>query len=349
VLRSSGTTGRPKVVALDQRQLLHTARSVVEHHGLSEDDRAFSALPLFHINAEVVVLLAALVSGGTVVLDDRFHARDFWARVLEHDCTWVNAVPAIVARLVDLGPPPALALRFVRSASAPLAPPLRQRFEAMTGVPVVETYGMTEAGSQIAAGPLDGSGKPGSVGRPVGVELRVRDRRRPVPPGVVGSIEIRGPGVIRRYVSGGEDRIDAEGWLVTGDLGRLDADGDLFLCGRSDDVINRGGEKVYPREIEEILLEDPAITGAVVVAGEDLVFGQVPLAYVTVRGVDGAAAHRQGEAVAAQALERCTKALPRAKRPQRIGVLADLPRGATGKVLRRGLCPSSQHLLASVP
>jgi acyl-CoA synthetase (AMP-forming)/AMP-acid ligase II len=371
LLRSSGTTGQPKVVALDQRRLLHTARSVALHHRLvvaldqrrllhtarsvalhhrlGEEDRVFSALPLFHINAEVVVLLAGLLSGGTLVLDDRFHARDCWSKVLAHRCTWVNAVPAVIARLADLGPPPPLALRFVRSASAPLTPELRRRFEALTGVPVVETYGMTEAGSQITASPLDGSGKPGSVGRPVGVELRVREDGREARAGAVGSIEIRGPGVITRYAAGGEGRIGVAGWLETGDLGRLDAEGDLFLCGRSDDVINRGGEKVYPREIEEVLLEDPAVTGAVVIAGCDDVFGEVPLAYLTVRGASGLDGGRHARTVALEALDRCAKALPRAKRPQRIGVLAELPRGATGKVIRRRIAPSAERLVVSVP
>ena len=211
VLSSSGTTGAPKLVALSVSQLMTTAAAVARHHGLDERDRCFNPLPLFHVNAEVVAPLASLAAGATVVLDDRFHRRGFWELMGRREISWINAVPAIVARLGDLQPGEAVpsGIRFVRSASAPLAPATLARFEAATGVAVLESYGMTEAASQITANPLDGRRKPGTVGVPVGVELRVVRRLEPVSgnhdgdvgrasktccaPGVVGEVEVRGP------------------------------------------------------------------------------------------------------------------------------------------------------------
>ena len=180
VLASSGTTGVPKVIPLPQQQLLQTARNVAAHHRLTPNDRGFNSLPLFHINAEVVGLLSTLVAGSTLVLDDRFHRTNFWNLMGERRITWINAVPAIISRLADPGVEEIIPhrIRFIRSASAPLPVPTSARFEANTGIPILETYGMTEAASQITANPLSGRRKPGSVGFPVGVELRIAGARR---------------------------------------------------------------------------------------------------------------------------------------------------------------------------
>lgn len=175
VLASSGTTGVPKVIPLHQGRLLHTARSVSDHLHLTPSDRGFNSLPLFHINAEVVGLLASLVAGSCLVLDDRFHRTRFWSLMGERRITWINAVPAIISRLAtpDIDEVIPSRIRFIRSASAPLPVATSARFEANTGIAVVETYGMTEAASQITANPVTGVRKPGSVGLPVGVEVRV--------------------------------------------------------------------------------------------------------------------------------------------------------------------------------
>ncbi|MGH9082986.1 MAG: AMP-binding protein, partial [Acidimicrobiales bacterium] len=266
LLGTSGTTGTPKRIRLGEAQLLHTAGCVVTHHRLSVADRGFCPLPLFHVNAEVVGLLATLAAGATLVVDERFHRTGFWDLMARHRVTWVNAVPAILARLTPLrsGESVPSGIRFARSASAPLPVAVLERFEDATGVPVVETYGMTEAGSQITANPLSGPRKPGSVGLPVGIELRVVTEPASTPP-VAGPVEIRGPGVVT----------GTEQWLVTGDLGYLDDDGYLYLAGRVDDVINRGGEKIFPREVEEVLLADPGVVAAVVVGWEHEALGQV--------------------------------------------------------------------------
>jgi acyl-CoA synthetase (AMP-forming)/AMP-acid ligase II len=336
VLATSGTTGTPKVIRLHQSQLLHTATSVAGHHELSPQDRGFNSLPMFHINAEVVGLLSSLTAGSSLVLDDRFHRTNFWSLMAHHRITWINAVPAIVSRLADPKPDEVIpaGIRFTRSASAPLPAQILSQYEANTGIPVLETYGMSEAASQITANPLRGVRKPGSVGLPVGIELRiVAEDGDPD----VGQVEIRGASVITAY--GGHDhadRFDADGWLRTGDLGHFDPDGYLYLDSRTDDVINRGGEKVFPREIEEIILEDGDVAAVSVVGEHDPELNQVPVAFVVLTDSDSDQADRAPEVV-----DRITKfvetALVRSKRPVRYRVVGELPANATGKVQRRAL------------
>ena len=346
VLSSSGTTGTPKVVRLGQEKLLYTARCVASHLQLGSDDRGFNSLPLFHINAEVVGLLSTLVAGSCLVLDDRFHRSAFWDLMSQRSITWINAVPAIISRLGALeGDETApREIRFIRSASAPLPVATADRFEASTGVPVIETYGMTEAASQITAHPLALPRRPGSVGVPVGVELRIVRETEPVgsplevPEFHIGHVEIRGPSVIGSYVGNEHsDCFSTDGWLRTGDLGHRDLDGFVYLDARSDDVINRGGEKVFPGEVEEVISADPMVRSVAVVGRDDPELGQVPVAYVVLRGVDGPGDTGIADDSAARikrALERC---LVRTKRPVALCVVRELPAGATGKVRRRSL------------
>ena len=320
-LSTSGTTGTPKGILLREEQLCHVAAAVADHHRLTPADRGYCCLPLFHVNAEVVGLLATLAAQACLVLDRKFSRRGFWELIGERRITWINAVPAIIT-VLTMDPPAArpAGVRFVRSASAPLPPSVLRRFEETFGLPVVETYGMTEAASMITANPLDGPRKPGSAGRAAGTEVRVVGDR----------VQIRGPGVITEYASGAA-AVDAEGWLDTGDLGHLDRDGYLFLAGRSDDVINRGGEKIYPREIEDVLLAQPGVWSAAVTGTRDEVLGERPVAYVVPDGM-----FREREL--AEALrEACEAALPRPKRPSAFYLVTELPVGPTGKVARRRL------------
>jgi oxalate---CoA ligase len=336
VLSSSGTTGAPKVMALGVAQLLATATLIAQHHDFTPSDRGFNPLPLWHVNAEVVGLLATLVAGSSLVLDDRFHRTGFWKLVNELDVTWINAVPAIISRLatLDEGEVPSPDIRFIRSASAPLAPSLFERFETQVGVPIVQSYGMTEAASQICVSPIDQVRKAGSVGRPAGVQVRVLAQGTEV-----GPIEIKGPTVITRYESPGyEGRFDADGWLRTGDLGYFDDDGYLFIMGRDDDVINRGGEKIYPLEIEEILATVDGVARVAVVGLEDEVFGQVPIAFVQPQ-VDHLRASDFAPLVA-RVRDKASERLSPTRRPMIVNVVEALPAHATGKIqnatLRRG-------------
>jgi oxalate---CoA ligase len=344
-LCTSGTTGAPKGVLLTEDQLAHVAACVAGHHRLTPADRGYCCLPLFHINAEVVGLLATLAARACLVLDGKFSRRGFWAMIEEQQVTWINAVPAIIT-ILALEPPairPSGRVRFVRSASAPLPPSALRRFEEAFGIPVIETYGMTEAASMITANPLDGPRKPGSAGRPAGARVRIVERvgqrQVPCPPGTVGRVQITGRGVITGYAAGGPaEVIGAYGWLDTGDLGHVDSDGYLFLAGRADDVINRGGEKIYPREIEDFLLAQPGVRSAVVVAARDEVLGERPVAYVVPAGPrrpDHTPDPQLEQAQLKQALHAaCEAALPRPKRPDAFHLVRELPLGPTGKVTR---------------
>ncbi|GAA2558343.1 acyl--CoA ligase [Winogradskya consettensis] len=341
LLTSSGTTGRPKGIGLSQWQLLHAARRVAHHHRFGPGERGYSPLPLFHVNAQVMGLLATLVSGGSLVLDRRFDPHTYWERVAQWQPTWLNTVPAVLAALATEAPPPeavAARIRFARSASAPLPTATQRAFTGATGVPVLETYGMTEAAGQITANPLDARARRvGTVGVPVGLCLEVLDEGgRPARPGEPGMVALRGRAVAHRYLEIGDDgrersrsARDAAGWLRTGDLGSRDDDGFLRLHGRTDDVINRGGEKIFPLEVENVLLAHPAVRSAAVVAAPHDRLGQVPVALVTLhRGYD------TEEAVEALH-DWCAYGLARYKRPTGISVADALPTGPTGKILRR--------------
>jgi acyl-CoA synthetase (AMP-forming)/AMP-acid ligase II len=344
-LCTSGTTGTPKGVYLTEDQLCHVASTVAGHHRLTAADRGYCCLPLFHINAEVVGLLATLAAGACLVLDGRFHRTGFWQLMDSREITWINAVPAILTILAGSPAAPVDApgrIRFARSASAPLAPATLRRFEAAHGIPVVETYGMTEAASMITANPLDGPRKPGSAGVPVGVELRVVDETgAPCPAGQLGRVQIRGRGVIGAYATGQagqagpNSRFDGGGWLDTGDLGHLDGDGYLFLAGRSDDVINRGGEKVHPRLIEDVLLAHPGVRSAVVVGAPDPVLGMRPVAYVVPAGATDTLPDTLADALPDALREACAAELPPYQRPTEFRLVTELPVGPTGKVARR--------------
>ncbi len=341
ILSSSGTTGEPKVVALTTSHLLDVATLIARHNHLDPGDRGFNSLPLWHVNAEVVGLLATLIAGSSLVLDDTFHRTGFWKIVEDFDVTWINAVPAIIARLVHLddGERVPARVRFVRSASAPLSPTLFERFEETTKVPIIQSYGMTEAASQICVNPLEGVRKAGSVGLPVGVEVRVAADEVASSAGerTIGQIEIKGSTVISRYESPGyDDRFDAEGWLRTGDLGYFDDDGYLFIVGRSDDVINRGGEKVYPLEIENALIDVEGVALVAVVGEPDDVFGQVPVVYVQPDPSSLLDDSQELAALVTRLRQRSLAAFPKAKRPVSVKFAHAFPLLPTGKV-RKGL------------
>jgi len=331
-LSTSGTTGTPKGILLAEGQLAHVAGAVVDSHRLTRADRGYCSLPLFHVNAEVVGVLATLRAGAHLAVDRKFSRRGFWEMIAERRITWINAVPAIIT-ILAMDPPATRpsGLRFVRSASAPLPLAALEKFESALGVPVIETYGMTEAASMITANPVAGPRKPGSAGRAAGTEVRIgAGLPASARAGEIGPVQIRGAGVIAAYACGGKPGvIDAGGWLDTGDLGYLDADGYLFLVGRSDDVINRGGEKIYPREIEEILLAQPGVRSAAVVGAADEVLGERPVAYIV---PSSEAAPGDVEATLRAA---CGALLPRHKQPSEFRMVSEMPLGPTGKVSRR--------------
>ncbi|MFD2420585.1 class I adenylate-forming enzyme family protein [Amycolatopsis pigmentata] len=332
LLTSSGTTGRPKGIPLSEWQLLHAAGRVARHHRFGRHERGYTTLPLFHVNAQVMGLLATVVSGASLVIDRRFDPAGYWARVEEWKPTWLNTVPAILASLAGLPAPTLSGIRFARSASAPLPPATAEAFTGRTGIGVLETYGMSEAAGQITANPLEpAERRRGSVGTPVGVELGIGDD---------GEILLRGRQIVSHYLDLAEDGPERarpartpSGWLRTGDIGSLDDAGFVRLAGRADDVINRGGEKIYPQEIENVLLGHPAVASAAVAATPHDRLGQVPAAFVTARPGTGDDLGELRESLRAWCADRLT----RYKRPAVIEVTDSLPLGPTGKVLRRML------------
>jgi len=342
-LMTSGSTGEPKGVFLSERQIAWTADHIRRSHHLTANDRGLTVLPLFHVNAPVVSLCASILAGGSVVIARRFSRSRFWQWIERYQITWASLVPTILAMLLETEKPPFLPgkLRFVRTASAPLPVVHLRTFEQRFGVPVVETYGLSEAAATVAANPVPpGQRKPGSVGLPVGVELRVCRPRAGTEPeplvdvtrGEPGEICVRGPSVISSYAGAGSASMAVfqDGWFRTGDLGYQDADGYLYITGRLRDVIIRGGENIAPREIEEVLLADPLVRDVAVVGQPDPLYGQQVVAYVALK--------TPWSAEREQALRaRCAESLSAYKIPQTFVPVARLPRTRSGKLQRHRL------------
>jgi len=336
LLYTSGTTGRPKGVGLKHRHLFFAAQQVVASHQLTEEDIGYCILPLFHINAQVVVLLASCLSRGKVVLAPKFHASEFWKTIEEHQVTWVSAVPTIITILLNSGAPFVIprSLRFVRSASARLPMADATEFERRFHIPIIQSYGMTEAASQICVNPVGGGKrKLASVGVPMGVELRVEDDGgRELGPNRVGEIVIRGNNVIEAYAEALNQDDFVNGWFHTGDLGYLDNDGYVYLTGRKKEIINRAGEKISPYEVEDVIREHPLVAQAAVIGLPDELYGERVAAYITMNR-----SLCSSSTVAQEVMDLCRRSLSSYKCPAEVHVLPDIPVGSTGKVQRRHL------------
>jgi acyl-CoA synthetase (AMP-forming)/AMP-acid ligase II len=349
-LTTSGTTGEPKGVCLTERQLAWTAEQVRLSHRLTPADRGLTVLPFSHINAPVVSLCATLLAGATVVIAPRFSRNRFWSWIEDYQITWASIVPAILAILLQTEKPAFLpgALRFVRTASAPLPFVQHQAFERKFGIPVIETYGLSEAASQVTANPVPpGQNKPGSVGLPIGVSLRICSPRtedalgdlQDVAPGATGEICVRGPSVISAYWGGAGANSFQDGWFRTGDLGYCDEDGYVYITGRLKEVINRGGEKIAPREIEEVLLAHPAVKEVAVAGRPDPIYGEQVIAYVVPAGAWDAHLEQDLRAL-------CLRRLSPHKVPTAFVALDALPRNRTGKIIRQLLGKEQELLVA---
>jgi len=334
VLHTSGSTGRPKRVPLAHANLAISAANVARSYALGPDDVSLCVMPLFHVHGLVASTLATLSTGGTVVVPAKFNPLSFWRIAREYGATWYSAVPTLhqllLARADAGGPPPAGTerLRFIRSCSAPLAPQLMHQLEAAFGAPVLEAYGMTEAAHQMASNPLPpASRKPGSVGRGTDVGIGIMDATgHELPQGERGEVVIQGPNVTRGYENNPEANASAftAGWFRTGDQGFLDADGYLTLVGRLKELINRGGEKISPREIDEVLLAHPSVAEAVCFGVPHPTWGEEVEAVVVLRDA----------VTATDLLAFCRERLADYKRPKQIHITDAIPRTATGKIQR---------------
>jgi amino acid adenylation domain-containing protein len=336
ILLTSGTAARPKMVPLTHRNVCLSAGNAGRVLSLTSRDRLLNVLPLFHAHGLISGLLTALAAGSSVICTDGFDASSFFGWMRELQPTWYTAVPTIHRALLtaaEADPDRARpsSLRVIRSASSSLAPAILNGLEAKFGVPVLETYGMTEAASQIAANPFE-LRKVGSVGRAAGPEIAIMDETgRELASGEHGEIMLRGPNMTRGYYND-EAATQAAfrgGWFRTGDLGYLDADGYLFIVGRIKDVINRGGQKISPLEVEEVLLSHPAVLEAGVFAVPHPKLGENVAAVVVLRP--------NSAATSDQLRQFARKRLAAYKVPSLIRSVAALPKGASGKVKRNAL------------
>jgi len=335
LMYTSGTTGRPKGVRLSHQNVLAGADFVSRAHALGPDDRVLAVLPLYHINAQIVTVLAPLLHGGGVVMPRAFSATQFWRQAADFGCTWLNVVPTIIAYLLNGESPQTLDIsrvKFCRSASAPLSPDHHRAFEQRFGIGVIETMGLTETAAPVFSNPLDPAArKIGSPGQPFGNEARVACLASglPVGPGVIGEIQIRGPNVTRGYHKDAEATAIAfteDGFFRTGDLGYRDDDGFYFVTGRIKELIIKGGENISPREIDEALLKHPAVLEAAAVGAPDPFYGQEIEAGVVLK--PGLFADE------AELKAFCAHEIGRFKTPRAIRFLGALPKGPSGKPQR---------------
>jgi len=337
ILHTSGTTSRPKIVPLSQANVVRSAENIAASLEFAAADRGLNVMPLFHIHGLIAGLLAPLSRGGSVFCTPGFHALKFFAAVEEAKPTWYTAVPtmhqAILTRasqhkaVIARHP-----LRFVRSSSSSLPPRVIGELEAVFHAPVIEAYGMTEASHQMAANPLRGVRKPGSVGLAAGPEIAIMDEAGEIlAPGRTGEIVIRGESVTSGYENHAKANAEAfvNGWFRTGDQGVIDFEGYVTLTGRLKEIINRGGEKISPREVDEALMDHPAVLQVVTFAVPHEMLGEDVAAAVVLR--DG------GSATEAELRAFLSERIAAFKTPRKILFLAEIPKGATGKLQRIGL------------
>ncbi len=343
ILHTSGTTSRPKIVPLTHANVLASGRHISSVLALGSSDRCLNVMPMFHIHGLIGAVLTSLFSGGTIFCTPGFNALRFMAWLEEAKPSWYTAVPTMHQAILARGQRQAEAakaagLRFIRSSSASLPPQIMQAVEALFDCPVIESYGMTEASHQMSSNELPpGLRKTGSVGRPAGPEvtLLTAEGARSTAAGVVGEVIIRGPNVTGGYESNPKANAesflaDAGGsWFRTGDQGTFDEDGLLTITGRLKEIINRGGEKISPREVDEVLLDHPAVAQAVTFALPHDKLGEEVAAAIVLA---------EGESLKERALRDFVAGrLVDFKVPRKVIFLEEIPKGATGKLQRIGL------------
>jgi acyl-CoA synthetase (AMP-forming)/AMP-acid ligase II len=334
VLHTSGSTGRPKRVPLKHKNIAVSCGNVARTYDLKPGDVSLCVMPLFHIHGLVASTLSTFLTGGTVVVPNKFNPMSFWRTVREHGVTWYSCVPTIhqlsVAR-VNEKPEGIDKLRFVRSCSSALSPALMEKLEKTLGVPVLEAYGMTEASHQMCSNPLPPKArKAASVGPGTGVKVGIMDESgNLLPSSTLGEVVIQGPNVIEGYENNPEANAKSftNGWFRTGDQGMIDSDGYLHLTARIKELINRGGEKIAPLEIDEVMLGHPCVAEAVAFGMPHPTWGEEVAVAVVLK-------EPQTEAAL---IDHCKQHLADFKSPKKIFIVDKIPRTATGKIQRRAV------------
>jgi acyl-CoA synthetase (AMP-forming)/AMP-acid ligase II len=338
VLHTSGTTSRPKIVPLRQSNLAASARHIAQTLALTPADRSLVIMPLFHIHGLIGALLSSMYAGASVHCPPGFNALKFFGWLDEAKATWYSAVPTMHQTILARAERNAeiLArrkLRFIRSSSASLPPPVMKALEETFGCPVVESYGMTEASHQMASNPLPPAPrKPGTVGIAAGPEVAIMDNDgKLLARGAIGEIVIRGPNVTAGYANNPKANAEAftNGWFRTGDQGVMDADGYVSLTGRLKEIINRGGEKIAPREVDDVIMDHPAVAQVVTFGMPHDKLGEDVAAAVVLK---------EGQSIGEKELRDFVAGkLADFKVPRKILFLSEIPKGATGKLQRIGL------------
>jgi len=330
LIYTSGSTGRPKGVMLDHANLVAMATSIGEVLKLSPDDNCLLVLPLFHVNAILVSGLAPIMAGAQVTILPRFAPDTFLAAVSRYRATYFSAVPAIYARLAEL-PAGQLgdtsSVRFAVCGAAPVPVGLLERSESRFGFPIIEGYGLTEGTCASAINPLDGPRKPGTVGvaLPGQQVAAMRADGSFAAAGERGEVVVKGPNVMRGYLGRPEATAETvvDSWLHTGDVGILDEDGYLTIVDRIKDMIIRGGENIYPKEIESVLARHGAVLEAAVIGVPHEIYGEVPVAYVVT--------YPDARVTADELLAHCRGQLTKVKIPTAVRIVPALPKNAVGK------------------
>ena len=336
LIYTSGTTGRPKGVMLDHANLIAMCRNVIDVFALTGADHSLLILPLFHVNGIVIGTVSPLLAGGRITVAGRFSPKTFFSRVEQTGATYFSAVPTIYTMLSGLPEdvkPATSSVRFACCGAAPASVELLERFESRYGIPIIEGYGLSEGSCASTVNPLNGKRKAGTVGLPLpGQTIRLVDASgRPVADGEAGEVVIKGPNVMRGYLNRPEEtaKTIVDGWLHTGDIGRFDEDGYLVLVDRAKDMIIRGGENIYPREIEAVVHQWPQIADAAVVGRPNPVYGEEPVLFVSL--------HPGKQLQVDLIREHLHESLSKYKLPVEITILDELPKNAIGKLDKRSL------------
>jgi long-chain acyl-CoA synthetase len=342
LIYTSGTTGRPKGVRLDHSNVSAMTESLEEFINFSAADRALLILPLFHVNAIMISVVAPLAVGGSAMILPRYDARTFWSTVEQEKPTYFSAVPAIYVFLSAMPAevkPDTSSLRFVICGAAPMPPSAIVDFETRYAVPLVEGYGLSESTVALTVNPLEGPRKAGTVGKPLpGIEVAImNDNGELLPSGEDGEVVARGATIMHGYLGKPTETAAAlkDGWLHTGDVGHFDPDGYLVLVDRKKDLIIRGGENISPSEVEAAIARHVSVLEVAVVGRPDPVMGEEPVAFVV--------ASAGYEINPNELLESARAVLAKFKVPKEVRIVATLPRNAVGKVLK----PALRELLTS--
>ena len=338
VLHTSGTTSRPKIVPLSQKNLCASAGNIRRTLAFTTSDRGLNIMPLFHIHGLIAGVLAPVSAGSEVFCSPGFDALKFFGWMDECHPTWYTAVPTMHQAILTRAPrnKEIIAknpLRFLRSSSSSIPPQVITELEAVFGSPLIEAYGMTEATHQMASNPLPpAKRKPGAVGLAAGPEVQIMDEAGNIlAPDTVGEIVIRGANVTTGYENNPKANAEGftNGWFRTGDQGVKDAEGYVSLTGRLKEIINRGGEKISPREIDEVIMDHPAVSQVVCFAVPHPKLGEEVGAAVVLK--EGATATEKD--IQAFVATRVADF----KVPKKVLILPEIPKGATGKLQRIGL------------